>query len=100
MCGRVATARYVTSTRGQPTFLNLDAPYQKAIFTVVIWREHREKLGTRRHDARSFVTASGALSGFGSIRSSGRSSLEAYGRRAARVRPGPRPLLSGFCVLP
>src|SRR5262245_18048563 len=45
VCGKVVTARYAASARGQPTFLNLDAPYPKAIFTVMMWRELREKIG-------------------------------------------------------
>jgi DNA/RNA endonuclease YhcR with UshA esterase domain len=45
VCGKVATANFASGARGQPTFLNLDAPYPKAIFTVVIWRDMRSRLG-------------------------------------------------------
>ena len=37
VCGVVASARYAASSRGQPTFLNLDQAYPNATFTVVIW---------------------------------------------------------------
>ena len=37
VCGVVASARYAASSRGQPTFLNLDQAYPNTIFTVVIW---------------------------------------------------------------
>jgi micrococcal nuclease len=43
VCGVVASAKYATSTRGQPTFLNLDRPYPNQIFTVVIWGADRAK---------------------------------------------------------
>jgi hypothetical protein len=37
VCGRVASATYAVRTKGRPTFLNLDQPYPKQIFTVLIW---------------------------------------------------------------
>ena len=43
VCGVVASAKYATSTRGQPTFLDLDRPYPNQIFTVVIWGADRAK---------------------------------------------------------
>jgi hypothetical protein len=46
VCGKVASARYAATTRGKPTFLNLDKPYPNQIFTVLIWGENREKFGT------------------------------------------------------
>lgn len=45
VCGTVASAHYAFRTRGQPTFLNLDRPYPKETFTVVIWGVNREKFG-------------------------------------------------------
>ncbi len=41
VCGRVVTASYASSSRGRPTFLNLDVAYPNQIFTIVIWREWR-----------------------------------------------------------
>jgi hypothetical protein len=46
VCGRVASTRYAATTRGKPTFLNLDKPYPSQVFTVLIWGENREKFGT------------------------------------------------------
>jgi hypothetical protein len=43
VCGKVASTRYVATTRGKPTFLNLDKPYPSQVFTVLIWGENREK---------------------------------------------------------
>jgi DNA/RNA endonuclease YhcR with UshA esterase domain len=45
VCGKVASTRYVSSTKGQPTFLNLDKPYPQQIFSIVIWGSARSKFG-------------------------------------------------------
>src|SRR5580698_3827598 len=45
VCGEVVSTRYASSTRGRPTFLNLDKPYPGQIFTIVIWGEDRSKFG-------------------------------------------------------
>jgi hypothetical protein len=45
VCGKVASTRYAATTRGKPTFLNLDRPYPSQVFTVMIWGESREKFG-------------------------------------------------------
>lgn len=50
VCGDVASTRYASSTKGQPTFLNLDKPYPNQIFTVVIWGENRSKFGKPEDD--------------------------------------------------
>jgi hypothetical protein len=34
VCGKVASARYAAQSKGQPTFLNLDEPYPKEVFTI------------------------------------------------------------------
>jgi hypothetical protein len=46
VCGEVASTKYADSSKGQPTFLNLDKPYPNPIFTVVIWDNNRSKFGT------------------------------------------------------
>jgi DNA/RNA endonuclease YhcR with UshA esterase domain len=45
VCGNVVSTRYAASTRGQPTFLNLDKLYPNQVFTVVIWGSNRTKFG-------------------------------------------------------
>jgi DNA/RNA endonuclease YhcR with UshA esterase domain len=52
VCGIVASSRYAPSTKGQPTFLNLDKPYPNHVFTVLIWGESRSKFGTPESDYR------------------------------------------------
>lgn len=45
VCGKVVSARYASQTKGEPTFLNLDQPYPKQVFTIVIWGDDRAKFG-------------------------------------------------------
>ncbi len=46
VCGKVVSTHYAKSSKGEPTFLNLDEPYPKEIFTILIWGSDREKFGT------------------------------------------------------
>jgi DNA/RNA endonuclease YhcR with UshA esterase domain len=50
VCGSVVSTRYAASTKGQPTFLNLDNPYPSRIFTILIWGSNRSKFGTPESD--------------------------------------------------
>lgn len=43
VCGKVVSATYARRSRGQPTFINLDKPYPKHVFTAVIWAGDRQK---------------------------------------------------------
>ncbi len=52
VCGKAATSRYASKSKGQPTFLNLDQPYPKQIFTVLIWGSDRHKFGERESQYR------------------------------------------------
>ena len=46
VCGIVASTKYATETRRQPTFLNFDAPYPRQVFAAVIWGVDRPKFGS------------------------------------------------------
>lgn len=59
VCGSVASTHYATQSKGQPTFLNLDEPYPREIFTILIWGSDRPKFGapeTKYREARVCVT--------------------------------------------
>jgi len=43
VCGLVKSARWASNSNRKPTFLNLDEPYPKQVFTVVIFEEDRGK---------------------------------------------------------
>ena len=45
VCGIVASTHFARSSRGQPTFINLDEPYPSQIFTLLIWGSDRSKFG-------------------------------------------------------
>lgn len=50
VCGSVASTRYAASSRGKPTFLNLDKPYLDQIFTILIWGSSRNRFGAPETD--------------------------------------------------
>jgi hypothetical protein len=52
ICGKVVSARYAAGSKGQPTFLNLDEPYPKEIFTILIWGDDRAKFGAPETEYR------------------------------------------------
>jgi DNA/RNA endonuclease YhcR with UshA esterase domain len=43
VCGAVRSARWASNSNRRPTFLNLDQPFPKQTFTVVIFEENRGK---------------------------------------------------------
>jgi hypothetical protein len=45
VCGIVASERTATSSRGEPTFINLDAAYPNQVFTILVWGDDRQKIG-------------------------------------------------------
>jgi DNA/RNA endonuclease YhcR with UshA esterase domain len=62
VCGEVVSTHYAASTKGQPTFLNLDKPYPNPVFTVLIWGSNRSKFGTPDSDYRGkHVCATGTI---------------------------------------
>jgi DNA/RNA endonuclease YhcR with UshA esterase domain len=68
VCGTVASSRYATSTKGQPTFLNLDKPYPSHVFTVLIWGENRSKFGAPENEYRGkHICVTGKISEYKSV---------------------------------
>jgi hypothetical protein len=43
VCGNVASTHFAPRSKGQPTFINLNRPYPRQIFTVLIWGSDRSK---------------------------------------------------------
>jgi hypothetical protein len=63
VCGEVASTHYAATTRGQPTFLNLDKSYPNQIFTALIWGGERTKIGTPEENFKNKrVCVSGKIS--------------------------------------
>ena len=49
-----------TSSRGEPTFINLDAAYPNQIFTILVWGDDRQKVGELPREG-SRVCATGVI---------------------------------------
>jgi hypothetical protein len=45
VCGTIAGKHTATSSRGTPTFINLDHPYPNQLFTLLIWGSDRQQVG-------------------------------------------------------
>jgi hypothetical protein len=65
VCGVVASAHFAASSKGQPTFLNLDKPYPNQIFTVLIWGSDRAKFGAPEKDfVKKSICVTGTIQEF------------------------------------
>jgi hypothetical protein len=65
VCGRVVSTHFAKTTKCEPTFLNLDEPYPRQIFTILIWGSDRSKFGvpeTRYRDQQ--VCVMGVITSF------------------------------------
>lgn len=49
MCGKVVGEKTATSSRGEPTFINLDAAYSNRVFTILVWGDDRKNIGELPH---------------------------------------------------
>src|SRR5216683_3399367 len=68
VCGTVASSRFAASTKGQPTFLNLDKPYPSQVFTVVIWGSNRSKFGKPEDDYKGRrICVSGKITAYAGL---------------------------------
>lgn len=60
VCGKVASERTATGSRGEPTFINLDSAYPNQSFTVLVWGDDRKNVGELPH-VGSRVCATGLI---------------------------------------
>ena len=68
VCGDVVSTRFASSSKGEPTFLNLDKPYPNQVFTVVIWGENRGKFGKPEDDYKDKrVCVTGKISAYSGL---------------------------------
>jgi hypothetical protein len=68
VCGRVASTHFAATSRGKPTFINLDEPYPNQIFTIVIWSSDRSKFGDPESTYRSKrICVSGTIESYRGI---------------------------------
>jgi hypothetical protein len=45
VCGKVASEHTATSSRNEPTFINLDSAYPNQVFTILVWGDDRKNVG-------------------------------------------------------
>ncbi|HKV78448.1 MAG TPA: hypothetical protein VJP02_09925 [Candidatus Sulfotelmatobacter sp.] len=68
ICGEVVSTRYANSTKGQPTFLNLDKRYPNRVFTAVIWGNNRSKFGAPENDYKGKrICVSGKITAYAGL---------------------------------
>ena len=65
VCGIVSGGHYARSSKGQPTFINLDGAYPNQIFTIVIWGSDRHKFSSpeRRYNDKR-ICATGTIDSY------------------------------------
>jgi hypothetical protein len=49
VCGKVASEKTAVSSRGKPTFINLDSAYPNPVFTILVWDDDRKNVGELPH---------------------------------------------------
>ncbi|MGB8478013.1 MAG: hypothetical protein WCE63_04125 [Acidobacteriaceae bacterium] len=60
VCGKVAGEKTAASSRGEPTFINLDSAYPNQVFTILVWGDDRKNVGEMPR-LGSHVCASGVI---------------------------------------
>lgn len=56
VCGTIASEHTATSSRGTPTFINLDRAYPNQVFTLLIWGDDGAKVGAVPESGRICAT--------------------------------------------
>lgn len=56
VCGTIAGEHTAASSRGTPTFINLDRAYPNQVFTLLIWGDDRARVGTVPESGRICAT--------------------------------------------
>lgn len=60
VCGTVASEHTATTSRGEPTFINLDSAYPNQVFTILVWADDRQNVGVLPHTG-SHICATGLI---------------------------------------
>ncbi len=68
VCGTVSSGHYARSTRGKPTFINLDGSYPNQTFTIVIWGSDRDQFGSpeRKYNGKK-ICVTGIIDSYRSV---------------------------------
>lgn len=63
VCGIVASEHTATSSRGEPTFINLDSAYPEQVFTILVWGSDRPSVG-KLPELKSRMCATGMIESY------------------------------------
>ena len=68
VCGTVYGGHYARSSKGQPTFINLDGNYPNQKFTIVIWGSDRYKFKSpeRRYNNKK-ICVTGTIDSYNGV---------------------------------
>lgn len=64
VCGTVASARYAPGARGEPTFVNLDEPWPRPIFTIVVWGDDRARFDPPPEGWKGHLCVTGRITSY------------------------------------
>ena len=59
VCGDIASEHTANTSRGTPTFINLDKPYPNQVFTILVWGSDKANVGALPHSGR--ICAKGTI---------------------------------------
>ena len=62
VCGKVAGTKYADQVNGAPTFINLDAPYPRQVFTALIWGQSRGNFSSTPESISGHICVHGRIS--------------------------------------
>ena len=62
VCGKVAGTKYADEVNGAPTFINLDAPYPRQVFTALVWGRSRENFASPPEATSGHICVHGRIS--------------------------------------
>lgn len=81
VCGNVSSTHFASRSKGQPTFINLNRPYPKQIFTILIWGSDRSKFpgAPENYYSSKRICASGRIQQY-------RGTPEIIARSATQIR--------------
>jgi hypothetical protein len=83
VCGKAASTHFASKSTGKPTYINLDQPYLRQIFTIVIWGQYRSEFGNPEKTLRDrAVCVTGRIQQF-------RGLPEVTATKADQIKPKP-----------
>ena len=67
VCGLVAGTKYAENVPGSPAFINLDMPYPRQVFTILVWGESRGNFPSPPEATKGRICVSGTISDYNGV---------------------------------